>query len=72
MENKLRHLYHLQQIDNQLDELEELKGDLPGEVRALEASYAELASQKSAAEEAMRAAFMQRDTADSDIVGLKN
>lgn len=71
MEKKLRHLYLLQQIDNRLDELEELKGDLPGEVRALEATYAELTAQKSATEEAMRAAFMQRDTADSDIIGLK-
>ena len=42
MENKLRNLYALQMIDSHLDELEELKGDLPGEVRALEGQLEEL------------------------------
>ena len=36
MENKLRTLYALQQIDSNLDELEQLKGDLPAETRAFE------------------------------------
>lgn len=36
MYNKLKILYQLQQIDNQLDELEELRGDLPNMVRDLE------------------------------------
>ncbi len=33
LENKLRQLFALQQVDNHLDELEELKGDLPHQVR---------------------------------------
>ncbi len=36
MYNRLKVLYQLQQIDNQLDELEELRGDLPNMVRELE------------------------------------
>jgi hypothetical protein len=34
--NRLKILYQLQQIDNQLDELEDLRGDLPNMVRELE------------------------------------
>ncbi|NWG29357.1 MAG: hypothetical protein HXY48_12590 [Ignavibacteriaceae bacterium] len=36
MYNRLKILYQLQQIDNQLDELEDLRGDLPNMVRELE------------------------------------
>lgn len=35
MQNKLKLLYQLQEIDNQLDHLEELRGDLPLTVQAL-------------------------------------
>jgi len=34
--NRLKILYQLQKIDDQLDELEELRGDLPNMVRELE------------------------------------
>ena len=36
MYDRLKILYQLQTIDNQLDELEELRGDLPNMVRQLE------------------------------------
>ena len=36
MYDRLKILYLLQTIDNQLDELEELRGDLPNMVRQLE------------------------------------
>lgn len=36
MYNRLKILYQLQKIDNQLDELEDLRGDLPNMVRELE------------------------------------
>ena len=39
MENKLRRLYALQQIDTRLDELEEEKGDLPAEIKELEENF---------------------------------
>lgn len=71
LENRLRNLYALQQIDRHLDELEELKGDLPGEVRTLEQQYSDAVGRRTTLEETMRGAFMARDQADSDIIGLK-
>lgn len=71
MENKLRRLYELQQIDSALDELEDMKGDLPGKIRELDERHAGLAARQALLEETMRGAFMQRDTADSDIIGLR-
>ena len=71
LEDKLRYLYTLQQIDNNLDELEEMKGDLPHEVRELEARQAELEKKHGELEAVMRGSFAARDTADSEIIGLK-
>jgi uncharacterized protein len=71
LENKLRYLYALQLIDSALDELEELKGDLPAQIRALDEKRAAIAAHLAALEETMRAAFAQRDTADSEIITLK-
>jgi len=71
LESKLRHLYALQLIDLSLDELEELKGDLPGEIRELEAEEAAFNEQLAALESTMRTAFAQRDNADSEIVSLR-
>ncbi len=71
MENKLRRLYELQQIDSALDELEDMKGDLPGKIRELDERRAGLTARQALLEETMRGAFMQRDTADSDIIGLR-
>jgi uncharacterized protein len=72
LENKLRHLYELQQIDSALDELEELKGDLPAEIHALEEKHAALSARLAALEDTMRSSFAQRDLADSDIIGLRD
>jgi predicted nucleic acid-binding Zn-ribbon protein len=71
LENKLRHLYTLQQIDSALDELEELKGDLPSQIRALDEKHATLSAHLAALEETMRTAFSLRDAADSEIITLK-
>ena len=71
MENKLRTLYALQLIDSHLDELEELKGDLPNEVRTLEAQMDELQGQRSGLESTMKTSFAGRDSADSEIISLK-
>lgn len=71
MENKLRSLYALQQIDLNLDELEELKGDLPEEIRGLEAQEATLKAQLAALEHTMKTSFAGRDNADSEIVALR-
>ncbi|HTY58687.1 MAG TPA: C4-type zinc ribbon domain-containing protein [Bacteroidota bacterium] len=71
METKLRQLYALQQIDSSLDELEELKGDLPGRIRELEAQETALKEQLAALETTMRTAFTQRDNADGEIIALR-
>ena len=36
MYNRLKYLYEIQKIDDQLDDLEELRGDLPNAVKDLE------------------------------------
>lgn len=71
MENRLRNLYALQLIDNNLDEIEELKGDLPSETREMEAKVKELEEQLASLEQEMRTAFAGRDNADSEIINLK-
>jgi hypothetical protein len=71
VENKLRILYALQLVDNALDELEELKGDLPIEKQGLEENISRLESEKAALEQSMRESFAARDHADSEIITLK-
>jgi predicted nucleic acid-binding Zn-ribbon protein len=71
LETKLRQLFALQQIDSSLDELEELKGDLPGRIRELEAQEAVLKDQIASLETTMRTAFTQRDNADGEIISLR-
>ncbi len=71
MENRLRNLYALQLIDNNLDEIEELKGDLPAEARELEAKVSEIQEHLDALERDMRASFTMRDNADSEIINLR-
>lgn len=72
LENKLRQLYALQLIDSHLDELQELKGDLPAQIGGLDSRKADLATKVSELEQMMRGAFAQRDTTDSDIVSLRD
>ena len=71
MEHRLRNLYALQLIDNNLDEIEELKGDLPSETRELEAKVDVLQAQLKALEHEMKTSFSSRDDADSAIVNLR-
>lgn len=71
MENRLRRLYELQQIDSALDELEDMKGDLPNQIRVLDERQTALTERQAQLEETMRGAFLQRDAADSEIVGLR-
>ena len=71
MKTKLQYLYKLQQIDSSLDELQEEKGDLPGQVRNLGEQLDAVRTQHSLSEQAMNAAFTQRDNADNEIIALK-
>jgi predicted nucleic acid-binding Zn-ribbon protein len=71
LKTKLQNLFALQQIDIHLDELEELKGELPGEVRSLEEELAGLHGKVAALEQEMRKAFAARDEADNDIITFR-
>jgi predicted nucleic acid-binding Zn-ribbon protein len=71
LETKLRQLFALQQIDSSLDELEELKGDLPSQIRELDVQESSLKEQIDSLDSTMKTAFVQRDNADSEIIGLK-
>jgi len=71
LEKRLRNLYTLQLIDNNLDEIEELKGDLPSEAREMEAKVSELRERLTLLEHEMKVAFATRDNADSEIVNFK-
>ncbi len=71
MESKLRYLYRLQYIDSNLDDLEEMKGDLPREIRTLEERSQALSQQHSLLDQTMKSAFSQRDDADSQIIALR-
>lgn len=71
MENKLRLLYALQQIDSNFDELQDLKGDLPRivadlleRVRAQEAKLQEL-------EALAKNSLIRRDAIDLEIISSK-
>jgi uncharacterized protein len=71
LKNKLLYLYSLQMIDSNLDELEELKGDLPAAVRGMEAKLEDLKQQRQTLDQSMKQSFAARDEADSTIVGLR-
>lgn len=71
MENRLRLLYALQQIDLGLDDLQEMKGDLPrvvadlnGLIKAKEKSQKEL-------EGIIKDSIVRRDSVDVEILTLK-
>jgi len=71
LEHRLRNLYTLQLIDNNLDEIEELKGDLPAETREMESKVEEIESRLEALDKDMKTSFEVRDHADSEIINLK-
>ena len=72
MENRLRLLFALQQIDLQLDELHDMKGDLPGIVDGLKQQVKEKMDQKASLERTAKESVIKRDAADTDIVGQRD
>ena len=68
MEEKLSRLYALQKIDSGLDDLEELKGDLPAMVAELEARATEFERLIQALEETIKQAMIDRDNADVEML----
>ncbi len=71
MENRLRLLYALQQIDLNLDEVQEMKGDLPRIVAELTTRLKEKESLKTETENLVKQSLVSRDQTDLEIVSLK-
>lgn len=67
MKDTLRLLYHLQLIDSNLDDVEELKGDLPAAVRDLEAQIGELSAKVQSKQSFIDAFVEARNNADNDV-----
>jgi predicted nucleic acid-binding Zn-ribbon protein len=64
-------LYQLQQIDASLDEVQELKGDLPHIVAELEERLAQKEAEKNQLEEFVKQSMISRDQMDLEIITLK-
>ncbi len=71
MENRLRLLYALQTVDSGLDELEEMKGDLPRIVRELEDQIQSRDNTKKELETTVKQSIVKRDQIDVEIISLK-
>lgn len=70
MVNRLKILYELQLIDDQLDELEELRGDLPHAVESLENKINELKSNTSEKEKQKKESVEKRKENEEQIEKL--
>lgn len=71
MENRLRLLYGLQRVDSNLDELHELKGDLPHLVDVLEKKLQEKETLHKGLEGTVKGSMVRRDEIDLEIVTTK-
>ncbi len=70
MENKLRLLFALQTIDSKLDEIEDMKGDLPSAVRELEDTIAQTQETISTNQGSVNEAYTQRKQSELEITTL--
>lgn len=71
MENRLRLLYALQLVDSGLDDLEEMKGDLPRVVKELEEQIRSRDGTKNDLESLIKQSIVKRDDLDVEILSLK-
>ena len=71
MENRLRFLYALQQIDLGLDDLQEMKGDLPRVVADLDSRIKMKASTQKNLGDLIQGSVIRRDSVDVEILSLK-
>ena len=67
MEETLRLLYQLQKVDSNLDDVEELKGDLPVTVREMQLQISELTDKVNEKQLYIDNFVAERNKADSDI-----
>lgn len=71
MYNRLKVLYQLQLVDDQLDELEELRGDLPNMVRSLESRINELSEETKNKETEQKDSVEKRAQNEEEIEKLR-
>lgn len=71
MYNRLKVLYQLQLVDDQLDELEELRGDLPNMVRSLESRINEIKEEIKLKETEQKESVEKRAQNEEEIEKLK-
>ncbi len=71
MIDRLKTLYELQLIDDQLDELEELRGDLPNAVEALENKIKNLKADISEKEKERKESLKKREENEEEVEKLK-
>jgi uncharacterized protein len=71
LEKRLQLLYSLQLIDSSLDELQELKGDLPQIVANLSDSLKTKVGKKKELDDLIKKTIIARDQTDGDILSLK-
>jgi len=72
LQSRLTTLYQLQLIDDQLDELEELRGDLPITVNELQSQIDAIKAQVDEKNEAKEEAIKKRNHNDAEIVRLSD
>jgi predicted nucleic acid-binding Zn-ribbon protein len=70
VENRLRLLYSLQLVDIELQEILDLKGDLPHIVRDLQSRHDEMKAKLDALNAAIKESKLTRERADSEIVDI--
>lgn len=71
MENRLRLLFALQQVDLGLDELQEMKGDLPRVVTDLNNRIKSKETNQKDLEGTIQESILRRDSVDVEILSLK-
>lgn len=71
MYNRLKVLYQLQLVDDQLDKLEELRGDLPNMVSSLESNINTLKNEISEKETAQKESVEKRAQNEEEVEKLK-
>jgi uncharacterized protein len=69
--NRLKVLYELQKLDDQLDELEEMRGDLPNAVDSLQARIKTLKEEIDAKEKQKKESLEKREENEEEVEKLK-
>jgi len=71
LENRLKLLFALQQVDSGMDDLQEMKGDLPRLVADLEKQLEAKKSLRDELQNTVKQSIVKRDETDTEILSLK-